>query len=293
MCIAILKTKKGKISDEALKESFTRNSDGAGIAYTLNKKLIIEKGIFNVEQFIKAVRRIEKICDNNMLIHCRIGTSGLKDKDNTHPFNVSKNVCLIHNGILDIDVPKNCNKNDTRLFIEKYLSGLNDKDLLHNNSIKKMIASLIGSNNKFVLMDNKGYYRIINEKAGHWKDDVWYSNTSYEPYYYSSANRYNYYYDWGWGDEYEDFNETKHPSAYEQAHLDIIEEGIKHLTVNEIINIGDYPVYDYEYCTLISEDEALKLNEIYPKRKMYYLADLSEELYWKYIEKQEMLENVA
>lgn len=293
MCIAILKTKKGKISDEALKESFTRNSDGAGIAYTLNKKLIIEKGIFNVEQFIKAVRRIEKICDNNMLIHCRIGTSGLKDKDNTHPFNVSENVCLIHNGILDIDVPKNCNKNDTRLFIEKYLSGLNDKDLLHNNSIKKMIASLIGSNNKFVLMDNKGYYRIINEKAGHWKDDVWYSNTSYEPYYYSSASRYRYYYDWGWEDEYEDFNKTKHFNADEQIHLDIIEEEINKLTVNEIINIGDYPVYDYEYCMLISESEAFEINEIYPKRKMYYLADLSEELYWKYIEKQEMLENVA
>ena len=121
MCIAILKTKKGNITDEQLKNSFISNSDGAGIAYTIKGKLIIEKGIVNVDKFIKAVRNAEKKCDSNMLIHCRIGTSGYKDKNNTHPFKVTNNVCLIHNGILDVDVPKNSNINDTQIFINDYM----------------------------------------------------------------------------------------------------------------------------------------------------------------------------
>ena len=179
MCIAILKRKNGTITDDALRESFRYNADGAGIAYTKDKKLIIIKGIFNAEVFVQKVREIEAICDNNMLIHCRIGTSGLKDASNTHPFVVNEDVALIHNGILDVKVPKGSPKNDTQLFIENYLNGIDKHTLMHNKAIHGLIEKCIGHNNKFVLLDNNGFYKIINEDAGHWKDNVWYSNYSY------------------------------------------------------------------------------------------------------------------
>ena len=52
MCIAILKTKDGVITDQQLRNCFQNNNDGAGIAYTVNKHIIVRKGIFNEDEFI-------------------------------------------------------------------------------------------------------------------------------------------------------------------------------------------------------------------------------------------------
>ena len=46
MCIAIVKTKDGTITDDMLRTSFRHNPNGAGIAYTKDGELIIIKGIF-------------------------------------------------------------------------------------------------------------------------------------------------------------------------------------------------------------------------------------------------------
>ena len=198
MCIAILKTKNGTITDEQLKNCYRRNKDGAGIAYTVNNKLIIEKGIFNMDEFVAAVRAAEQICDNNMLIHCRITTSGNIDTLNCHPHVLNANMCMIHNGVLHIDVPKNSLVSDTIIYCNKYLKQFRNKDLLHNRALTEYIAENIGDNNKFVFLNNKGEYNIINEEVGHWKDGVWYSNNSYEGY----ATIYgNGYYDWDDDDE--------------------------------------------------------------------------------------------
>lgn len=182
MCIAILKTKTGIITDEELRNCFKRNKDGAGIAYTVDNKLIVEKGIFNIDDFVSVVRAAEEICDNNMLIHCRITTSGNIDTLNCHPHILNQNMCMIHNGVLDIDVPKNSLVSDTIIYCNKVLKQIRNKDLLHNNAITKLIESHIGDYNKFVFLNNKGEYNIINEEVGHWKDGVWYSNESYKGY---------------------------------------------------------------------------------------------------------------
>lgn len=180
MCIAILKTKEGNITDEELKNCFNNNPDGAGIAYTVKNHLIIEKGIFDVKKFIKKVRKAETVCDGNMLIHCRISTSGNIDEENSHPFFVNSNLALIHNGVLDIDVPKNSPKNDTRIYIESYLQGFTTHDLIHNEALKNLIGFSIGTN-KFVMLNSANEYAIINEDYGHWVNGTWFSNHSYEP----------------------------------------------------------------------------------------------------------------
>lgn len=80
MCIAIVKPQGTEISDEYLKNCFENNPDGAGIAYARDGKLYIVKGIFNQNTFIKTVREAEKLAEGDMLIHCRIGTSGKRIK---------------------------------------------------------------------------------------------------------------------------------------------------------------------------------------------------------------------
>lgn len=97
MCIAIVKPQNKTISDEYLENCFENNSDGAGIAYANNGKLYIVKGIFDKQKFIQVVRKAEKFAEGDMLIHCRIGTSGLKNKNNCHPHIVNNNLVMIHN----------------------------------------------------------------------------------------------------------------------------------------------------------------------------------------------------
>ena len=289
MCIAILKTKKGKITDEALRNSFRSNPDGAGIAYTIDGKLMVEKGIFSAQELIEKVRAAEKVCDGAMLIHCRIGTSGEKTAYNTHPFIVNDKVCLIHNGVLDIDVPDNSKENDTQIFIKRFLSKVRPYDLMHNKSIHRMIEELIGKSNKFVLLDNKGYYKILNEKAGHWKDNVWYSNSTYQ----SSGFSYKWWrgYDgYGYGhtswnrpyDSYEDEDiEDYGITVTDDATYYELEDAIFNLKEEEILRIGELPLYCWDTQEVISIDE---YEDGYNELNCDYLENINVQLYDEYLD---------
>lgn len=244
MCIAIVKTKDAEIPDEYLEESFEHNRDGAGLAYASNGKLYTIKGIFDEKEFIKAVRKAEKLAEGAMLIHCRIGTHGLKDKNNCHPHIISNKCVLIHNGILRIDMPLNSKDSDTIWFIRKYLKPLS-RDFMKDDAICELIEMAIGSNNKFALLNNKGEYRILNESAGNWENGVWYSNCSYKPpVTFTTPN----------------YSKWKDLPLFRRNKLDIddekLAEKITTLSNQEIISLGEYPVYDILTGKLIPESDA-------------------------------------
>ena len=251
MCIAILKTKDGNITDEQLRNCFESNPDGAGISYSKNGKLYIIKGIFNVNEFIKAYHNAVAEADGAMLIHCRISTSGEIDKLNCHPHVVSDECVMIHNGILSITVPKDSKVSDTVLYVEQFLKPL-PKDFMKDEGIINLITHDIGSGNKFVFLNNNGEYAIANEKAGHWKNGVWFSNYSYQGYTwgkitkgknysYSPCNSY-------WEDEYEwgdeDYFELTEEEEYQ---LKLV---VADLTDEEVLKLGSSPVYDFHAQTL-------------------------------------------
>ena len=292
MCIAILKTKKGVITDNELRNSFNNNSDGAGIAYTKNNELRIVKGIFNVETFIKTVRQAEELADNNILIHCRIGTSGKKDKNNTHPFLINNNICLIHNGILDVHVPKGSEINDTQIFINKFMRGIKNETILRNKTYQNAIEELIGYNNKFVIMNNKGEFIIMNEEAGNWEKGVWYSNnshlrsrTTYVPST-SYTNYTNYKQNSLFDDEdeyFEDdmiYNDTD--LITDEEYYDIISQ-IQNLTYDEIASCGSDICYDTKTKRLMCIEEA---EYFWDKQEepIYFLNDLSFDLFNLYMD---------
>ena len=179
MCIAIVKTKGAKISDEALKNCWDNNPDGAGFAYPKDGNVVIEKGFFNYNTFLNRLREVEKESDNTMLIHFRISTSGLVDKTNCHPHRINKKLVMIHNGVLHIDVPKDSKVSDTVLYCENYLKKL-PKNFEYSDVMLEYIAEHIGSTNKFCFVNAEGDYAICNESAGTWVDGVWYSNTTYK-----------------------------------------------------------------------------------------------------------------
>lgn len=271
MCIAILKTKKGKIDDETLEKCFLNNNDGGGIAYALNGKLHIEKGFFDYKSFLKRIRIIEKKYNPTMLIHCRISTSGRIDTDNSHPHKINDNLCLIHNGILDITVPKKSKKSDTVLFIDKYLKDIKPDDLL-NPTVKSLITKFINDNNKFVFLDNKGHYTICNEKTGKWFNGCWYSNDSYK-----TSNVIDYYEMYGY-DELLQFTN----GFNDDITVKRVKNAINKLSRKDFLRITDTPIIDKKNFKLLSENDYYNSNR--PFIELEYLQDFDTDLYNYYLD---------
>lgn len=271
MCIAILKLKDGTITDEELRTSFRRNNDGSGVAYTVNNELIVKKGIFNEDEFVQTVREAEQVADNNMLIHCRIGTSGGRNTHNCHPHLIRDNICVIHNGIIYKYNNKEKENSDTVIYARDILSKLSDDDLLTNPTIQYLIESDIGAGNKFVIMDNLGRYKIFNENSGHWKNNVWFSNSTYEPIKYSTnfnscTSTYS-----GCNNFFKNKALTSLLSETESA---TITKLINSLSDETLLEIGEYPMVELSGAS-VTLAKHLELGE--------YLMDLDEDLLELYI----------
>ena len=247
MCIAILKTKDGNITDEQLLNCFDNNPDGAGLAYTKDNKIFIVKGIFDAKQFVEEYHKAVAEADGAMLVHCRIGTSGFKDYTNCHPHIVSDECVMIHNGILSIDVPKGSKVSDTVLYVEQYLKPL-PKDFMLNDGIMSLITDHIGAGNKFVFLNNHGDFSIANEKAGHWKNGVWFSNYSYEAYsfytkgYKGKSKAYSPYTSYWDEDDYEWESEAFELTPEEEWQLQV---AVNSMTDEEVLLLGATPTYDF------------------------------------------------
>lgn len=294
MCIAIVKTKDGKITDEQLMNCFESNPDGAGIAYSHDGKVYVVKGIFDCDKFLEEYHRAEELADGAMLIHCRISTSGHVDVTNCHPHVVNNECVMIHNGILNITVPKDSEVSDTVIFVRDLLAPL-PQDFMNNEAIMGLITEAIGSTNKFAFLNYKGEYAIANEKAGHWKDGVWFSNYSYVSYKsfgkksnysrFDSCGRYSYGYgydydydeddDYGFGSEFDDDDVFVTPTAEEAYMIDV---AIDELTDEELLLLGDNPLWACNQMWLTSDTYENK----YEFAPVKAIKDFNDDLYEKY-----------
>jgi len=178
MCLAIFKPQNKKVLKHEMENAFDNNDDGAGFAYPHNGKVEIQKGYFKFEDFWKA---IQPHMDKPMVIHFRWTTHGLTNKDNCHPFRVTDNLVMIHNGMINgIDI-NDKDKSDTRTFVDDYVKPINKGNprFIYTEYGNRTLKACIGSS-KLVFLNKKGESVIVNESAGHWQDGVWYSNDSYK-----------------------------------------------------------------------------------------------------------------
>jgi len=180
MCIAINKPENVLVPHNYLEQSFLHNDDGAGFMYAQDGQLHIEKGFMTFDSFMEAYTpHEEKPC----VLHFRIKTHGDVNQDNTHPFQVGKNLGFVHNGIIGkVDCSSDKKKSDTQHFNTQYLNVLyrQDSRFIYKPVFKDLIGEFIG-HSKLVFLNNKGQSTIVNEKLGKWDNGVWYSNTSYMP----------------------------------------------------------------------------------------------------------------
>jgi predicted glutamine amidotransferase len=178
MCIIIYKPENMTLNENTLQNSWNNNPNGAGFMYAENNKLHIVKGLMTYEEFKTAYDpHKEKQC----VIHFRIATHGLTNKENTHPFLINKNLGLVHNGIIHkLSCNINTDMSDTWHLVEKLMKPLPGINKLWKlDSYQTLIEDYIGAS-KLVFMDNLGNTAIYNENLGNWNSECWFSNYSYQ-----------------------------------------------------------------------------------------------------------------
>lgn len=186
MCVAIVTQPGKRVENAALYRGWNINRDGGGFAYIENGKVKIEKGFFEYNGFNKAYdAAFSRVGESSpFLIHMRIGTSGLKNANNTHPFAIKPQDgpggAMIHNGILFTPSgaykgPADDAKSDTRVVAEALNNILRLQDV---KDAKVALGLAVGSGNKLAFLYDTGEYVIVNEDEGSWDEGIWYSNHS-------------------------------------------------------------------------------------------------------------------
>ena len=185
-------------SDETIRTMFINNPDGAGYMYfnPATKKVVIKKGYMNEKTLIKSLHS-KDFTNTNVILHFRIGTSGLYNALNCHPYPVfeknaltcSTDLGMAHNGILtNFSPPKKSDINDTQMFINTVLKGLK-KNFLRDADKLNLIKFIIGTN-KLAFLDNRNKVTLL----GNFVTDKGYifSNDSYKKetlYYYPPVTK--------------------------------------------------------------------------------------------------------
>tara|TARA_B100001123_G_C15301102_1_gene1021064 strand:+ start:819 stop:1709 length:891 start_codon:yes stop_codon:yes gene_type:complete len=208
MCIIAMIPAGKQINKNTLENMTNNNPDGSGIAWIQDNKIKTYKTMDNEKFINKALEVQSKFCkDSDILIHCRIATSGKTDLDNCHPFKISNDTVFAHNGILNCVEATN-KVSDTRIFNKALLKQLKP-EFLDNVTTRKLIGEIIKSDKLAFLTVNPKLKRnsyIINRDLGEKENRVWFSNDSYKEKTYVTDVCYN----WNLRPDYDSIEETPH-----------------------------------------------------------------------------------
>lgn len=196
MCVIASIPAGSNIDENTLRDMWSTNSDGGGIAYIENEEVVVYKTM-KLKSFLKKFKSVVKSHGgNDILMHMRIKTHGDVCIENTHPFSIKqdnkvcKDMVFAHNGILptvfqttakDLD-SDGIQLSDTRRFNELFWSNFDIRALDVPGTIE-MVEELIGYGNKFVVLNAnpamKKQTYIVNAGRGTYDSGVWYSNQNH------------------------------------------------------------------------------------------------------------------
>ncbi len=193
MCIIAIKPRGVAFpSEETMRTCFKRNPDGAGFMYqdSVNKCIVGRKGLMTFDSFMTSLTAHNFTDDDFVALHFRIGTSGGKTSQATHPFpctgdeelfkreRFKASVGIMHNGVLHSGTTT---LSDTMIFIRDILSS------------KVVIGGVLGGDKKTITLVEhyispsrvfvmSGDSSLMLGKPWVEDDGIWYSNTTYKEY---------------------------------------------------------------------------------------------------------------
>jgi glutamine amidotransferase len=132
-----------------------------------------------------------------------------------------------HNGIIPIKLDKDDHRSDTRVFADEWLPEL--ITLLDDEKGFEELEDLVGASKVAIFTHDPrlaSQVYILNEHMGHWKDGVWWSNSTYCDLPYSSyfSKGVSYGRDKWWDDEYPSIDDS--PSTSSETRCEFCYEGL-------------------------------------------------------------------
>jgi hypothetical protein len=178
MCLLVQQPASTSFTDDFLADVYAKNKDGLGVMYAEDGKVHVFKCLpTSAQEFIDFYR---KHADGKDCVwHARMQTHGDIDFDNCHPYKVTDDIWLAHNGILSMGNDSDTKRSDTWHFINFVLRPalIADPKLIHDASFQAYMGSMIGSGNKFGIVTGNGDVVLINRKSGVEFVGAWLSNT--------------------------------------------------------------------------------------------------------------------
>lgn len=177
MCLLIHQPRGVTFSRADIADFAKRNPDGFGVAYGDGKRLHLLRLVGSLSEIQDAYTR--HAAGRECVIHFRMTTHGETNADNAHPYPITPDIALAHNGMLAIGNPHDESMSDTWHLVEFFIRPIaqTDPDLLFNPVWGEMLGRLIGSGNKLAIAHRDGRVAIINKAAGTTHKGAWLSNT--------------------------------------------------------------------------------------------------------------------
>lgn len=180
MCIIVLDKVGGKITEEQIRNMYTRNSDGFGIVPLEGQRRPHKIG--NPSSADEIVDMWKVFAGKPYAMHLRLKTHGDIDVENCHPYALfeGENEWLFHNGVMASVVPTVDKKmSDTWHLAQFFINPMGPKifEYLKQEHFRECFGKMIGTTNKLLFV-SQDEVALVNEKSGTWRDsDLWLSNT--------------------------------------------------------------------------------------------------------------------
>lgn len=178
MCLLTQQPASVSFTDAFLLDVYAKNSDGLGVMYAEDGKLHVYKCLpANGQDFVDFYRK--HAANRDCMWHARMKTHGDIDMENCHPYSVTEDIWLAHNGVLSTGNDADHTKSDTWHFIKNVLRPAltADPNLMLDPEWVDFMGSVIGSSNKFGILRSDGASCVINRDSGVEFEKSWLSNT--------------------------------------------------------------------------------------------------------------------
>jgi hypothetical protein len=161
MCLIIYKPRHAEVPVDLLRSAAEHNPDGFGLMFFGGSNWVNVKRR-PITCFNALCRAYRSVGDQECVIHLRLRTRGDITAANTHPFRVTPDVYIAHNGTLDIDYRVQ-GRSDSWHAANDYLRPIlrHNPDLLHRHDFQTLLKSWIEPGNRLVFMDARRQKTII------------------------------------------------------------------------------------------------------------------------------------
>lgn len=186
MCLLIHQPKGVTFSRQEIRDFYQHNPDGFGVAFGERGSLRLLRLVGSESEVLAAYDRFAS--GRECVIHFRMATHGKTDLDNAHPYPVTPEIVMAHNGVLSCGNPTQPHMSDTWHLIEYFIRPIAERnpDLLFCPAWGEMLGRMIGPSNKLAFIHKDGRIALVNKSAGVTHKRAWLSNT----YAWSAPNKY-------------------------------------------------------------------------------------------------------